>query len=113
MTASTSLFSAKTPPVDERFIRSTQLLGICRKTWVVNRPAGILSANEKLFAMEFPELVPDTLVSRNIAELKRFLKKCGGEMVVKPLGGKGGEGIFLSAASGSQSGLHLGASNRV
>ena len=55
---------------------------------------GILAANEKLYALHFPELMPETRVTRSIRELVDFLAKLGGEMIVKPLDGRGGEGVF-------------------
>ena len=82
------------PPVDEAYITATQILGICRKTRVLNRPESILAYNEKLFALHFADLMPETSVTREIAELERWLEELGGEMIIKPLDGKGGEGIF-------------------
>jgi glutathione synthase len=82
------------PPVDAEYVTTTQILGLCRQALVLNRPAGILAANEKLYACAFPELMPETLVSRRIAQLVDFMAELGGEMIVKPLDGKGGEGIF-------------------
>jgi glutathione synthase len=82
------------PPVDAEYITTTQILGLCRQALVLNRPAGILAANEKLYACAFPELMPETLVSRHGAELIDFMDELGGEMIVKPLDGKGGEGVF-------------------
>jgi len=88
------VFQRKDPPVDADYMTATQILILCRKAMVLNRPDTILWANEKLYALQFPELMPDTRVSRRIPELVDFLAKMGGEMIVKPLGGKGGEGIF-------------------
>lgn len=84
----------KDPPVDAEYVFATQILSLCRRTLVLNRPEGILAANEKLYALHFPDLMPETLVTRDIAELGAFLEKLGGEMVVKPLDGRGGEGVF-------------------
>ncbi|MBW2315515.1 MAG: glutathione synthase [Deltaproteobacteria bacterium] len=84
----------KDPPVDADFVTATQILGLCGRTVVLNRPAAILAHNEKLFALEFPELMAETAVTRSIPELVDFMAKLGGEMIVKPLDGKGGEGIF-------------------
>jgi glutathione synthase len=84
----------KDPPVDAAYVTATQILGLCRRTEVLNRPSGILAANEKLYACRFPELMTDTLVSRNRVVLLDFMAKLGGEMILKPLDGKGGEGIF-------------------
>jgi glutathione synthase len=82
------------PPVDTEYVTSTQILGLCSRALVLNRPAGILAANEKLYACAFPDLMAETLVSRRIPQLVDFMAKVGGDMIVKPLGGKGGEGIF-------------------
>jgi len=82
------------PPVDAEYVTTTQILGLCRRARVLNRPAGILAANEKLYACGFPDLMAETLVTREIPQLVDFMAKLGGDMIVKPLDGKGGEGIF-------------------
>jgi glutathione synthase len=82
------------PPVDAEYVIATQILTLCRRAVVLNRPEGILAANEKLYTLQFPELMAETFVSRNIPELLGFMDDLGGEMIVKPLDGKGGEGIF-------------------
>ena len=87
-------FQREDPPVDAAYVVTTQILSLCRRTLVLNRPEGILAANEKLYALHFPELMAETLVTRHIAELRDFMGKLGGEMVVKPLDGRGGEGVF-------------------
>ena len=84
----------KDPPVDAAYVEATQILTLCRRAVVLNRPEGILAANEKLYALHFRDLMPETLVTRSIRRLIDFMAKVGGEMIVKPLGGKGGEGIF-------------------
>ena len=84
----------KDPPVDAEYVTATQILGLCRRAVVLNHPTGILAANEKLYACGFPQLMPETVVTREIPELVDFMAKLGGEMIVKPLGGRGGEGIF-------------------
>jgi glutathione synthase len=88
------VFQRVDPPVDEAYVMATQILSLCARALVLNRPEGILAANEKLYALHFPELMAETLVSRRIPELLDFMGKLGGEMIVKPLHGKGGEGIF-------------------
>jgi glutathione synthase len=88
------IFQRTDPPVDSAYMFATQILSLCRRALVLNRPAGILAANEKLYALRFPELMPETCVTQKIPELLDFMDKVGGEMVVKPLDGKGGEGIF-------------------
>jgi glutathione synthase len=84
----------KDPPVDSAYVIATQILSLCRRALVLNRPSGILGANEKLYALHFPDLMPDTRVTSSIRELIDFLAKLGGEMIVKPLDGRGGEGVF-------------------
>ena len=54
----------------------------------------ILAANEKLYTLHFPQLMPETCVTHRIPTLVDFMARLGGEMIVKPLLGKGGEGIF-------------------
>ncbi|MGB0619487.1 MAG: glutathione synthase [Myxococcota bacterium] len=87
-------FQRKDPPVDRDFIVATQILDVCQRTIVLNRPAAVIAYNEKLLATQFAELMPATRVTRRIDELKAFMAELGGEMIVKPLDGKGGEGIF-------------------
>ena len=82
------------PPVDAAYVTATQILTLCRRALVLNRPAGILAANEKLYALHFPDLMPPTKVTRSIPQLVDYLAKLGGEMIVKPLDGRGGEGVF-------------------
>ncbi len=88
------VFQRSDPPVDAAYVEATQILSLCRRAVVLNRPQGILAANEKLYALHFPELMTDTLVAHGIPDLVDFLAKCGGEMIVKPLDGRGGEGVF-------------------
>jgi glutathione synthase len=88
------LFQRKDPPVDAEYVATTQMLTLCHRCRVLNRPAGILAANEKLYAQHFADLVPETEVTRSIPRLVDFMAKVGGEMIVKPLDGRGGEGIF-------------------
>lgn len=82
------------PPVDESFTRVNQMLSLCERALVLNRPDSVVASNEKLFAMNFPDLMPATRVARTIPDLEAALADHGGEMIVKPLDGKGGEGIF-------------------
>ena len=88
------VFQRKDPPVDAEYVVATQILTLCRKAVVLNHPQGILTANEKLYALHFPELMAETEVARSIPQLLDFMAKLGGEMIVKPLEGKGGEGVF-------------------
>jgi len=87
-------FQRKDPPVDRDYIVATQILDVCTKTIVLNRPSSVISFNEKLLAVRFADLMPATRVTRHIRELREFMQAHGGQMIVKPLDGKGGEGIF-------------------
>ena len=86
----------KDPPFDMAFFFSTHVLGLVdpRVTFVMNDPRGLRDANEKLYALHFPEVIPDTFVSGDATRLKAFMDTVGGEMIVKPLDGCGGAGIF-------------------
>lgn len=88
------VFQRKDPPVDVDYVTATQILALCRRAAVLNRPDTVIWANEKLYALQFADLMPETRVARRIPEFVDFLAKLGGEMIVKPLGGKGGEGVF-------------------
>jgi glutathione synthase len=82
------------PPFDLAYITSTHLLDrIHPKTLVVNDPAQVRNAPEKMFVMEFSDLMPPTLVTRDLAEIKAFRAEHG-DIVMKPLYGKGGEAVF-------------------
>jgi glutathione synthase len=89
-----AVFQRKDPPVDVDYVTATQILALCRRALVLNRPDTVIWANEKLYACQFPDLMPETRVSRRMPEFMDFLAKLEGEMIVKPLGGKGGEGVF-------------------
>jgi glutathione synthase len=85
------------PPFDLAYITTTHLLEhIQPKTLVVNDPAAVRNAPEKVFVLEFPDLMPPTLVTRDLAEIKAFRAKHG-DIVMKPLYGKGGEAVFRLA----------------
>jgi glutathione synthase len=85
------------PPFDLAYITTTHLLErIERTTVVVNAPAEVRNAPEKVFVMQFPELMPPTLITRDLAEIKAFRAEHG-DIVMKPLYGKGGEAVFRLA----------------
>lgn len=89
------VFMRKDPPVTPEYIHTTQILELAKGTRVINAPQGLRAANEKLFILRFPHLIPQTFLSRKIPDLRAFLKEMGGQMVVKPLWGAGGERVFL------------------
>src|SRR5579871_5556409 len=85
----------KDPPFDLDYYFATLLLERLRgRVPVVNDPRGLREANEKLYALRFPSLIPPTLVARGQAALTEFMRQQGGEMIVKPLDGCGGAGVF-------------------
>jgi len=86
----------KDPPFDMKFFFTTHLLSLVdeRKCFVMNHPKGLREANEKLYALRFPEQIPQTLVSSDMQRLKEFMDELGGEMIIKPLDGSGGSGVF-------------------
>jgi glutathione synthase len=83
------------PPFDLAYISATHMLErIHPRTLVVNDPAHVRNAPEKVFVTEFPDLMPPTLLTRDLAEIKAF-RADHGDIVMKPLYGKGGEAVFL------------------
>jgi len=85
------------PPFDLAYITTTHLLErIHPRTLVVNDPREVRNAPEKMFVMEYPELMPPTLITRDLAEIKAFRAEHG-DIVMKPLYGKGGEAVFRLA----------------
>jgi glutathione synthase len=88
------LFLRKDPPVDVEYVRATQLVELGPGPVLINEPRGLRAANEKLFALRFPDLVPPTLVARDLDRLRAFIDAQGGDGVVKPLDGCGGRGVL-------------------
>ena len=82
------------PPFDLAYVTTTHLLErIHPRTLVVNDPAHVRNAPEKMFVTEFPDLMPPTLLTRDLAEIRAFRDQHG-DIVMKPLYGKGGEAVF-------------------
>jgi glutathione synthase len=82
------------PPFDLAYITSTHLLErIHPKTLVVNDPAHVRNAPEKIFVTDFPDLMPPTLITRDLAEIKAFRAEHQ-DIVMKPLYGHGGGAVF-------------------
>ena len=85
------------PPFDMNYITTTHLLErVHPKTLVVNDPAAVRNAPEKMLVNDFHDLMPPTLITRDLAEIKEFRKRHG-DVVMKPLYGKGGEAVFRVA----------------
>ena len=85
------------PPFDLAYISTTHMLDrIHPRTLVVNDPAQVRNAPEKIFVTEFPDLMPPTLITRDLDAIKAFRGE-NGDIVMKPLYGKGGEAVFRVA----------------
>nr|YP_009530592.1 glutathione synthetase [Paulinella micropora]AXY63281.1 glutathione synthetase [Paulinella micropora] len=87
----------KDPPVDELYIYATHLLELGERKGVriINKPVSLRSWNEKLGALRFSELMAPTLVANRLEPILAFANDCD-EVVLKPLGGKGGQGVVRS-----------------
>ncbi len=96
LSAFNAVFMRADPPLDVRYLQATWLLEQARRvTKVINDPRGLRELNEHLSILRFPELIPPTIVTSDRARLKSFLDEQGGTIVVKPVDGYGGRGIFL------------------
>ena len=83
------------PPFDMHYITYTHLLDhLDKKVRVINNPVSVRNAPEKLLVTHFADLMPKTIISKNFNEIKEFVSKLN-KVVLKPLYGKGGEGIIL------------------
>ncbi|MGH8182776.1 MAG: glutathione synthase [Rhodanobacteraceae bacterium] len=92
------VLARKDPPFDSQFLYDTLVLDLAARAGmrVVNRPQALRDFNEKLAAQWFPQCCAPALVARERAELRRFAREHG-RIVLKPLDGMGGHGVFLSA----------------
>lgn len=83
------------PPFDMNYITTTHLLErIGGKTLVINDPNWVRNSPEKIFVTEFPDLMPETLITRDVNEVNAFRAQFG-DIIIKPLYGNGGAGVFL------------------
>lgn len=91
-----AVFMRKDPPVSVAYLYATYLLDYIdpAKTLVINQPQGLRTANEKMYALQFTEVIPKTMVTRDKAMIREFVETQGAA-VLKPLGGKAGEGILF------------------
>jgi glutathione synthase len=89
------LLMRQDPPFDMNYITLTHMLErLHPKTFVMNPPAAVRNAPEKILVTEFPELMPPTLVTRDRAMIHAFRREHG-NIILKPLYGNGGAGVFL------------------
>ena len=84
----------KDPPVDQGYLHATYLLDFAN-TWVINPPAQLRAYNEKLYALRFVDLTPDTRVSARPDQIMQWLQASDDPLIVKPLDGYGGLGVCL------------------
>ena len=95
------------PPFDMHYITSTHLLDRLKgQALVVNDPFWVRNYPEKLLVLDFPQLTPPTTIARDLATIRRFKDKHG-DIILKPLYGNGGAGVFrLDANDRNLSSLH-------
>ncbi len=91
-----AVFMRVDPPVDTAYLYATYMLDYVdrRQTLVLNSPQGIRAANEKMYALQFRDAIPTTIVTQDKQVIQNFLDQQGAA-VMKPLGGKAGEGILF------------------
>jgi glutathione synthase len=90
-----AIFIRKDPPFDQSYLYATLLLERAReKTLLVNDPRGLRDANEKLYALNFVDWTPRTLVTADRDRIHDFVSEVGGLAVIKPLDGAGGLGVL-------------------
>lgn len=82
------------PPFDMNYITTTHMLELVHPdTLVVNNPRSVRNAPEKIFVMEYADLMPETIVTLDLDEIRAFREKHG-DIILKPLYGNGGAGVF-------------------
>ena len=94
-----AVFMRADPPVTVPYLYTTYILDLIdnSKTLVVNAPHGLRTANEKVYALQFTSVIPETIVSQDKSVIAKFVDRKQ-SAVLKPLGGKGGEGILFIEA---------------
>ena len=98
----------KDPPFDMEYIYTTFLLERAEEAGVlvVNKPAALRDVSEKAYTMWFPEFTPETMVTRSMRDMRRFVERYGAA-VVKPLDGMGGRSIFVLRPGDPNTGVIL------
>jgi glutathione synthase len=87
-----ALFLRKDPPLNYSSVEF--LAPIRNQVFMVNDPFGMVLGNSKLYTLNFPDLIPETHISRDPSRLRKIIDNFGGDMVIKPLGRFGGQGII-------------------
>ena len=91
-----AVFMRTDPPINDAYLYATYILDYVdqNKTLVINDPAGIRDANEKMYALQFRECIPETIVSADKQVIRQFVE-AKEATILKPLGNKAGEGILF------------------
>ena len=99
LTRFAAVWMRKDPPVDEAYLYATHLLELAERQGVrvINRPAALRAWNEKLGSLRWSALMAPTLVASGVEQLASFVAEHG-EVVLKPLGGRAGQGVVFAAA---------------
>ena len=99
LTRFAAVWMRKDPPVDEAYLYATHLLDLAERQGVrvLNRPAALRAWNEKLSALRWSHLMAPTLVASRVDDLAAFTREHA-EVVLKPLGGRAGQGVVFAAA---------------
>lgn len=93
------------PPFDLGYITATHLLErLAGRTLVVNDPASVRNAPEKVFVLDYARFMPPTFIARRIEDVREFNARHPGDIVIKPLHGNGGKAVFRVPADGSNLG---------
>jgi glutathione synthase len=93
-----AVFMRKDPPVTNSYLYATYILDLIPPpTLVINSPSGLRTANEKMYALQFESAIPETIVTQDKKVGRQFLDEKGA-VVIKPLGGKAGEGVLFVAS---------------
>lgn len=92
-----AVFMRADPPLNVEYLHATWILDNARgKTVLVNDPRGLREHNEHLSILAFPEFIPPTIVTRSESRVRSFMEEQGGTVILKPVDGFGGLGIFLA-----------------
>jgi len=87
-----ALFLRKNPPINYQVM---EFLGpVSDKIFMVNKTLGQINGNSKVYTLNFPDIIPETHISRDPTRLKKIIDDFGGDMVIKPLHGHGGHGVI-------------------
>ncbi|WGV25209.1 glutathione synthase [Halotia branconii] len=91
-----AVFMRTDPPINDSYLYATYILDYVdqNKTLVINSPSGIRGANEKMYALQFTDAIPETIVSADKQVIRQFVE-AKGMTILKPLGNKAGEGILV------------------